>query len=364
MINALSNYLAITNVTALSPRLLGKLEPRDESLGLEQDLILWNRKPELWHRWQAWRRLRAFYIRMVEEAGVPDFVHVRNLHPIYNHFIRWLRRQQPRPLCVLGLADSNRLGRRMPLLRRLRYRLKPMTHADDQVVTWFDACISFSNSTRDTFERLGVPWLWMPSAYNFKYDPPPPDDTDSTPIRFGYFGVLAEHAAVVETTREFLAAELPGTLHVAGYGRLTPVLQELADQHPQFCFDGLLPTQASCLAWAQQVDVLINPRLAIWGNENSFPSKIFEYAMAGKAILTTRTGGVDEVLGEEAFYMDNRELGETFRHQLRRVAALSRPELQRRGAALRARVLEHYSWPVQARRMAQFLSALQKSPPK
>jgi len=115
------------------------------------------------------------------------------------------------------------------------------------------------------------------------------------------------------------------------------------------------------MAWAQQVDVLINPRLPIW--ENSFPSKVFQYGITGKAILTTRIGGVDEVLGEPGLYFDAENLEAALRQKFCEVAALERAELQRRGAAIRQRILTDFNWDAQARRMVKFLKEIVPAPP-
>ena len=197
----------------------------------------------------------------------------------------------------------------------------------------------------------------MPSAFNFPYDPPPPDPAQTGPIRFGYFGALAEHASVLLTVQAFFDAKVPGSLHICGFGKLSDELKRISTSHPNFHFDGLLPKQSDCLAWAQKVDVLINPR-AGFGLENSFPSKIFEYGVTGKAILTTRTGGVDEVLKDEGLYLDGEKFEESLRENLRAAAQMDRAELQRRGAAIRKRLLKDYNWDEQARRMVEFLNRL------
>jgi glycosyltransferase involved in cell wall biosynthesis len=358
---ALSKRARFSTVGLLPGEVFGHLEPRDESFGLDHELVLWDRQPELWHRWRSWRQLRRFYQRKLAGNERLDAVLVRNLTPVFNTFVRWLRGQQQRPLLVLILADSSTLGERVGWSRRLRYALKPMQMLDEQAIQWYDACISFGLGTRRYFEPRGVPWLWMPSAFNFRYDPPAPMAEQSGPIGFGYFGALAEHAAVMPMVQGFLDSGVPGTLRVCGYGKLAGKLQEMASRHPNFRFDGLLPNQRDCLDWAQQVDVLINPRLPIWGLDNSFPSKIFEFAMTGKAILSTRTGGVDRVLGDAALYIETDEFERALSRKLREVAALERAELGRRGAALRARVLEEYNWDRQAERMIEFLTPLARS---
>ena len=353
---ALAKQATLSTVGLLPGDVHGQLEPRDDSFGVEHELILWDRKPELWHRWVSWRQLRSFYQQKVARDGMPDAVLVRNLTPVFNRFVLWLRRQSNRPLIVLILADSTTLGTKVRFSRRFRYAFKPLQYLDGQAIHWYDACISFGIGTKKLFEPRGIPWMWMPSASNFQFEPPPPDPAVSGPIRFGYFGALSPHAAVIPMAKVFVASGVPGTLHICGFGRLSSDLEALAVSHPKLKFDGLLPRQSDCLTWAQQVDVLINPRLPISGLENSFPSKIFEFAMTGKAILTTRTGGVDEVLKEDGMYLETDHFEASLIDRLREVASMDRPELQRRGTAIRNRILRDYNWDEQARRMVEFLA--------
>lgn len=359
MTQALAKLADVSTVGMQAREVYGKLEPRDDSIGIEHELLLWDRRPEIWHRWRSWRRLRDFYIERTRRLGQPDVVLMKNLGPAYNCFVRWLRRQNPRPLIVWVLADSGSLGKKVSLSKRFRAAFKPMVTVDENhAIPWFDACISFSAETRRLFEPHGIPWLWMPAAFNFRYEPPPPDPGHSGPVRFGYFGTLSGHSHVLEMVHTFLDAKVPGPLQVCGYGGLAGALKELAARHPSFHFDGLLPKQSDCLPWAQHVDVLINPRPPALGLENSFPSKIFEYAIAGRAILSSRTGGVDQVVGPEGFYIENENFWGSLREKLREISGMSRGELQRRGTAIRNRILTDYNWDAQARRMIEFLTGI------
>ena len=352
---ALAKLTDLDSVGLLNGEVFGRLEPRDDSFGIEHGLILWDRKPELWHRWRSWRRLRDYYLEQVSAHGMPDVVLVRGLGPVFNHFARWLRGRRPRPLVVLVFGESSTFGG-LNALRRLRYWFKPMVTPNDRAIFFYDASILASVSLRPFFEKHKIPCLWSPQAFNFPYEPPPPDPAQTGPIRFGYFGALAEHTAIVPAVKYFLEAQVPGSLHVCGFGKLSDELKQLALRHPNFQFDGLLPKQSDCLAWAQKVDVLINPRLPIWGLENSFPSKILEFAMTGKAILSTRTGGVDEVLGENGLYLETEDFGASFKQRLREISLLDRAELQRRGTAIRRHVLQNFNWEEQSRRMVDFMA--------
>ncbi|MGO8766949.1 MAG: hypothetical protein ACLQSR_17670, partial [Limisphaerales bacterium] len=257
--------------------------PKDNSPGVEHELVLWDRNPALWHRWDSWRKFRRYYLEKAQRGEMPDVILVRNLQHVFNHFIKWLLRQPKRPLVVLLLGDSGGLGEAIPAWRRFRYKFKPMQMLEDEAILLYDACLVSGLKAKRFFEPRGVPWTWIPCGFHFDYEPPPPDPNQAGPIRFGYFGTLTERSGVRTLVNAFVSANLPGTLHVCGHGTLSEELKQLAERHPNFHFDGFLAKQSDCLPWAQKVDVLVNLRLPFWGQDNSAPSKVFEYGVAGKA---------------------------------------------------------------------------------
>lgn len=358
----LSQLAGLSTVGLLHGKLWKKrLEPKDDSPGLEHELVLWDRNPALWHRWISWRKLRRYYLEKVRREGMPDVLVIYNLQTVFNHFVKWLRRQPKRPLIVLLLGDSGGLGEKVPLSRRLRYRFKPMQMLEAQSVLMYDAAIVSSITAKRYFEPRGVPWMWYPACYKFEYRPPPPSPNQSGPIRFGYFGALGNSYACTSMVRAFLNAGVQGTLHVCGGGALSGELEQLAECHPNFHFDGFLPKASDCLDWAQKVDVLINSRLLIQGQDNSFPSKVLEYGIAGKAILSTLVGGVYEVLGNEGIYFDPENFEESLQNKIREISAMDRTELQRRGQVLHNRIIKDFSPGEQARRIFEFLTKIVQS---
>lgn len=359
LVQGLSRLADVSTVGLLSGKSWGRRnEPKDDSPGLEHDLVLWNRNPALWHRWISWRKLRRLYLEKIQQERMPDVVLVRDLQHVFNYFVQWLRRQPRRPLIALMLGDSGGLGEHIPRLRRMRYKLKPMQMLEDQAVLLYDACLISGLNARRYFDPRNVPWLWVPSAFNFNYNPPPPDPNESGPIRFGYFGTLSERSGILTLVNTFLDAQLPGTLHVCGHGKSAEELTRLAKQNPRVHFDGFLPKQSDCLTWAQKVDVLVNLRLPFWGQDNSAPSKVFEYGAAGKAILSTRTSGMDEILGKEGIYIETENFEASLRDKLREVSAMDRAELRRRATIIHDRIVKNYSWEEQSRRIVEFLVGL------
>lgn len=339
--------------------------PRDNSPGLNHDLVLWDRNPALWHRWISWRKLRRCYLDKMQRGEMPDVVLVRNLQLVFNYFVQWLRKQPKRPIIVLLLGDSGGLGEKVKPWRRFRYKFKPMHMLEERAVLLYDACLVSGIKAKRFFEPRGVPWTWIPSGFHFNYEPPPPDPNEKGPIRFGYFGTLTERSGIRALIKAFVDAKLPGTLHACGHGALSEELKEIAARHPNFHFDGFLPKQSDCLPWAQKVDVLVNLRLPHWGQENSAPSKVFEYGVAGKAILSTRTAGIDEVLGEEGIYIETGHYEESLRQKLIEVSGMDRAELQRRAKIIRERIVKNYSWGELAKRTVEFLTQLvDQRPPR
>jgi glycosyltransferase involved in cell wall biosynthesis len=338
-----------------------RFDPKDDIPGLDHELVLWDRNPALWHRWDSWRKLRRYYLGKVRRGEGPDVIVVCCLQHVYNHFVKWLLRQPDRPLIVLQLADSGGLGEKVPLSRRLRYLFKPMQMLEPQAVLMYeDGCILSSTTSGRYFEPRGVPTVWHPATYKFEYDPPPPSPNQTGPINFGYFGALSSTYAITSVVRGFLKAKVPGKLYMCGKGDSTDELAELARLHPNFIYDGFLPKESDCLDWAQKADVLINSRFPIRGQDNSFPSKVLEYGIAGKAILSTRTSGVDVALGDEGYYLETDNLEHSVAEKVREISAVDRAELQRRARIFRDRVLKEYNPEAQARCMFDFLDGLVK----
>jgi glycosyltransferase involved in cell wall biosynthesis len=224
---------------------------------------------------------------------------------------------------------------------------------------YFDGCIGLSESAERFFKPRDIPFLWMPGGCTPERAPADNGAAGpgaEEPIRFAYFGALAPHSGIVALVEGFAKSSMKASLHVCGFGGQASVIEAAAARDPRIVFHGFI--KPDCLNAAREWDVLVNPRPATHGNENNFPSKIFEYSLCGRAILTTKMAGVEVVLGDEAFYADAGQSDTEVIRQMEVLSKLPRSELRRRGAALRARVLGRYSWAAQAAAMAGFMEKL------
>ncbi len=326
--------------------------------GIDHEVLLVERPPELLHRIRSVRRLKAEYRKWQASGWQPEAVMVYNLSPIYNAFLLWLKRQAQCPKLVLLLLDSPNLGQKLPWLKRFRRRFKPLYFPDSEMILRFDACAGLSQATEKYFRPRGVPFLWIPGgctpARALQDSRPGAEPKPEAPIRFGYFGALGPYAGARQLVDLFLERKIPGTLEMCGHGSNSEEFARLAGLHPNLRFHGLLTPDQS-LAFGATCDVLVNPRPLSHGNENNFASKLFDYAMTGRAILTSRLSGVEAVLGPEAYYFDPENFTEDLGRKLAELGQTSRTELNRRGRAIQQRVVENYSWEKQAARLAAFI---------
>lgn len=331
----------------------------DKASGIDHEIILVEKPPELVHRVRALNRLKSQYCAWQATGWQPDAVMVYNLSPVYNAFFTWLRRQPRCPKLILLLLDSPNLGQTLPWLKRFRRRFKPLYVPDSEMILRFDACAGLSQATEKYFAPRGIPFLWIPGGCTparalldeASCRPPERD----APIRFGYFGALGPYAGAKRLAEVFLERGIPGTLEVCGHGAGREDFERLAQAHPVLRFHGLLTPDES-LRFGRGCDVLVNPRPLSHGNENNFASKLFDYALTGRAILTTQLSGVESVLGPEAYYFDAQDFTADLGRKLLELSGRPRMELNRRGLAIQRRILTEYSWEKQAARLASFIT--------
>jgi len=358
MISALRNYFEIRSVGVFAVPLPSHRLDATNSPGVAHELLLSDRRPELFSRSQSFARLKRAYLQWQSAGWVPETILVYNLSPIYNAFIRWLRRQASPPRLVLLLLDSAQLGTPLPTLKRLRYRLKPMITPDVDMLKYFDACVGLSSDVETYFRASGTPFLWMPGACDPRRVPTAANEkAEASRICFGYFGALAGYSGARDLAEAFRQSAARATLRMCGYGKLSETFAQLARNEARMRFEGLLPHPDDCLTFGSSCDVLINPRPRAFGNQNNFPSKLFDYALCGRAILSSRISGVDRVLGPEAFYFEAGQVTSLIA-ALEKIAEMDRGELCRRGAAIRDRVVGEFNWPRQATQITTFLRQL------
>ncbi len=352
-LRGLSAFFEIRQVTLLTRGM--PLETPGPEPWWEGWLGLTEERPKVLHQWRSLRRLRAHWSRLGSSDWKPDAVVCYNLTPIYNAFLRWLASTDTARARVCLMTDSTWLGRRMPLSKRLRHALKPFQVTDASMIPRLSGLITASQATARRLAADGKPTLWMPGGCDVDAVLPIRIPEHSGPVVFGYYGALGDHAGTEQLIRAHQRCGGDSLLRVCGYGKKMDALRELATRDPRQELRPLPATAQESVAFGNTCDVLVNPRPASHGNENTLPSKIFSYVESGAAILSTTLGGVDALLGETATYADAARLVDSLQEQMSALGQLDRDALRERAERCRRHVLRDYTWEEQTRRAAGFI---------
>jgi len=354
LVNAVRPWFDVRSVGLASVAVDRLPQPLPGSPGLDHALNLLDHPPALWHRWRSVRRLHHTYRRWQLQGWTPDVIVVCNFSPVYNAFVRRLARRQNRPCLVLYLADSTLLDVPLSWRKRLRYRLKPFKWLDDEMADCYDACVAVSAETETRFATRGLPWLWLPNGIDPARLRDQAAGPETGPIVFGYFGHAGDHTGIPHLLKLFSSTTRQARLKVCCFGKPRFELARRFGQQPNVSFHGPFDPDG-CVEFGTGCDVLINPRPKLPGNRNNFPSKVFEYGLAGRAVLSSRLSGADQILGPHAYYFDADHYTASLGEMLDGLASTPRPELRKRGHQLQQHLLAEYRWETQGRRLNSFL---------
>jgi glycosyltransferase involved in cell wall biosynthesis len=168
-------------------------------------------------------------------------------------------------------------------------------------------------------------------------------------------GYLSPYNGFSEILQAF--AQLEGSqyrLIVAGHGDLEGKMAAAAASDPRITFKGYLEYK-DLLALHAAADVLVSMRVTSTVNTTyAFPSKTFEYLLSGVPVITTATGHMKTEYGPYCFILDD-ESPEALAGLLRRIERLGPAERSRIGLAARQYMIEHKTWEMQHKRIADYV---------
>ena len=334
------------------------LDPNpDASVGLENDLCLTEAPPKLLNQYKSLFRLKQTYRKWKMEGWNADIIIVFCFNPVYDAFIRWLRKKPNAPRLVLFLGDSPTLGENIPLMRKLRYFFKPMRWFEHEMIDEYDACVGASMDAEKYFTQKRTPWLWLPPAIDEKRVILNPKWPKVKPVVFGFAGHLGDHSGIIELINVYRNLKKDNILKVAGFGKNCDWVASIAERNPRIEFAGTLPASEP-LNFMQNCDIMINPRPDSFGNRYTFPSKILEYSLAARSILSVEMAGIQNLLGPDAFSFDPKNYSTSLSDALNRICTMPRSKIQARGLGIQNRLLETHNWKIHGRKLADFLDHL------
>jgi len=305
----------------------------------------------------SYRCLKQIYLQWRSEGWNPDCVLVYNTHSVWNAFIRFLSKRDPEINRILVLLDSNQFSQKTAFIKRLRYKLKPMHWTDEEMLPQFHGVASASFSSKEFCEERKIAWHWFPGGIQEDglLDRVIMPDTFSL-VKMGYFGSHSDYAGLRELLTAFMKAESPKLrLSIAGTGGKTKELKKMAVSDPRIEWVGFFKERADLGHWASQCHVLVNPRPAGYGNENNFPSKMFDYVQLGRAVLSSKTATLEHAFGNSVMWYDAQD-PQAFINAIQEISFVKPSDLLEQGRQLTAWSRSRYTWVKMSQGLKDYIS--------
>ena len=325
-----------------------KLELSGADAADPKHLLLQGRFGKDLQAYPSFRDLRRRYISWRRQGWKPDCFVVYNSHPIGNAFTRFLTKHDPDVKRILLFLDSRHFGKHPSLLKRLRLKLKPLHWRDEVMLPIFHGVASASLSSERFCRDRNIPWHWFPGGVEGdglldNAQTPPSNGV----TRIGYFGSHSDYAGLRDLIEAFVASpQLKLQLSIAGEGSKTGELKQRAASDSRIEWVGFFKERKDLGRWASSCHVLVNPRPAEYGNDNNFPSKIFDYIQLGRPVLSSVTPTLQHAFGESLMWYDA-DKPNALSEALERVSQIRVPLLIQDGINLRDKYAKRFSWKEQ-----------------
>lgn len=182
---------------------------------------------------------------------------------------------------------------------------------------------------------------------------PPPD------VRTILFsGTLNEINGTVLMLQAFAELADPRyRLRIFGRGPLQEMVVAAAARDSRIQFEGFQPNEL-IMRHQSEATVLINPRpIGHPITRYSFPSKLFEYMLSGRPVITTRLAGITPDYHPHLYLLDE-ETPQGLARKIEEVCDRPAQELSAKGRGAREFVLENKTWQQQGQRVYSFVSRI------
>lgn len=171
----------------------------------------------------------------------------------------------------------------------------------------FDGIISF---TEDIMNELKVETRFIPFAIGCNDEDLPDDNfkpnisSEKTAV---YAGTLIYYNGISQLLGAYKLLDPEYTLHIYGYGPLEEVVKQAAAETENIIFHGRFDPKKTKEILGNY-ELLINPRLIDKDIENfTFPSKLIDYILTGKSVLTSDFKTMPEQYKEFLYVLGNME---------------------------------------------------------
>ena len=170
-----------------------------------------------------------------------------------------------------------------------------------------------------------------------------------------YTGALVDYSGIMHLIGAIDKVDNPEiVLDIYGDGALKDEIKKIAESNPRIRYHGRVSNEEAIKA-QQSAWLLANPRPV----ENSiakvtFPSKIFEYLMSGRPVMTTRLNGFSSDYDELLFWVEDGSC-QGLAESINAIDKKSNEELHATAENAKAYLLKNKTWEINAQKVYEFL---------
>lgn len=173
-----------------------------------------------------------------------------------------------------------------------------------------------------------------------------------------YSGALTEYSGIMSLIEAMRYVRDPSVqLHIYGSGYLQAAVEKLARDNSNIQFLGHLSSQE--IKHIQKKSwMLANPRLM--GDPISqvtFPSKIFEYLLSGRPVLTTHLNGFTDEYNDKMYFVESNEPRD-IASKINEIAEFDTDTLTDMGYRAQQFVSTKKTWEIQCRKIHRYLAVI------
>lgn len=170
-----------------------------------------------------------------------------------------------------------------------------------------------------------------------------------------YSGTIDKNYGVLALIDAFELLNNDYELWITGGGKDAEEVKKLANKYKNVKFFGFLLDRKDLLHLQQKATVFINIRNPnIAASNYCFPSKLFEYMLTGKPVITCKLGGIPQEYYKYLIKFDTLE-SERIAEVIKKVATLSKNERDTIGQKGKFFIIENKNNYVQAKRIINFI---------
>ena len=291
--------------------------------------------------------------KLIRKNGA-DTLFCFNLFPQIGLPMRWLKRKFPQLDTVCLLADlpiddnPNRKG----FSKLLRARFDRSTWKS---MAKCDRYVALNENAMKTY-LPDKPYIIVDGGIDPEEFTATPAGWDGKEKNIIYTGALVDYSGIMNLISAMeLIEDKSVVLDIYGDGLLRSQIEAIAVENPRIRYRGRVSNKEA-MAAQQSAWLLANPRPVLSDiAQVTFPSKIFEYLMSGRPVMTTRLNGFSKDYDDILFWTEG-ETPEALASTVNKICAIPDDQLSLRAQNARAYMLTHKTLAQNAKKIREFFT--------